>query len=202
VSYATISDLRSQLGGTSPADHPEYRARMLHDLPPTKTADRVPFIVKHATGKRVLEFGASGQLTGRLREVASQYLGVDREAAGTDVLAFDLDDVSLSDLPTFDAQIIICGEVLEHLSNPGWFLTRLRKQYAGVPLLVTVPNAFSRTAVQWLAKGKENVNLDHVAWYSPKTIATLLQRAGYAHGDLYYYGGTDPLSEGLIVLSE
>ena len=123
--------------------------------------------------------------------------------------AFDLDDVSL-DLPDTvfntvggsEPDIIVCGEVLEHLSNPGWFLTRLRRQYPGVPVLVTVPNAFSEAAIKWLAKGKENVNIDHVAWYSPHTLRVLLQRAGYTTGDLYYYGGTDPLAEGLIVVAE
>jgi hypothetical protein len=88
------------------------------------------------------------------------------------------------------------------LGNPLWFLTRLKRQYPGVPLIITVPNAFAAGQPAWLAKGFENVNDDHVAWYSPKTLSVLLTRAGYETGDLYYYHGTGPTAEGLIVVTE
>ncbi len=72
----------------------------------------------------------------------------------------------------------------------------------GIPVLITVPNAFATAGRQWLAKGKENVNIDHVAWYSPRTLATLLNRAGYTYADLFYYNGDGPTAEGLIVVTE
>lgn len=202
--YATLEDLRSQLGGgPKPASSdPAYAAKMLHPLPPVQIADRVACLVTHATGKRVLEFGASGPAHDKVRAASAAYLGVDRTASDG-VVAFDLDDVSVAGLPPFEApDVIICGEVLEHLGNPQWFLQRLRAQYPGVPVVITVPNAYSEVALRWLAKGKENVNADHVAWYSPKTLSTLLQRSGYGAGTLYYYGGTDPMAEGLLVVTE
>lgn len=204
MSYATLDDLRSQLGGTSPADDPAYRAKQLHPLPEPKTIERAKFIVQHCTDKRVLEFGASGPLTTQLKDVAREYMGVDRES-GERIEAFDLDDVSKQTLPSramWTPDVIVCGEILEHLSNPGWFLKRLRRQYAGIPLIVTVPNAYSAGSLSWLKQGIENVNRDHVAWYSPKTISTLLQRAGYTVGALFYYNGNGPTAEGLIVCTE
>lgn len=203
MSFATLDDLRSQLGAPPrAADDPAYRAKMLHDLPALQIADRVKCFVTHATGKRVLEFGASGPLHDQVRAVAAAYLGVDREAA-EGVVACDLDDVSQPGLPSFEApDVILCGEVLEHLSNPGWFLTRLRRQYPGVPVVISVPNAQSEASVRWLAKGQENVNADHVAWYSPHTLRVLLQRAGYTAASFYYYNGTDPMAEGLLVVTE
>jgi hypothetical protein len=209
VSYATIEDLRSQLGGTKTADpSPAYAEKMLHKLPETKVVDRAEFILSHVTGKRVLEFGASGPMHEAIVKAAALCVGVDREDA-PGVIGFDLDDVA-RDLPdtTFNEvggsslDIIVCGEVLEHLSNPGWFLTRLKRQFAGVPVIITVPNAFAEAGKQWLKKGYENVNKDHVAWYSPKTLSVLLERAGYTCGDLYYYNGTGPTAEGLIVIAE
>jgi 2-polyprenyl-3-methyl-5-hydroxy-6-metoxy-1,4-benzoquinol methylase len=183
---------------------------MLHALPEVKAVqDRAAFILDHVKGKRVLEFGASGPLTETIREAASEYFGVDRESnPSKHIVGFDLDDVTLNHLPEWSQtlfvrlDIIVCGEVLEHLGNPLWFLKRLREQQPGVPVLITVPNAFSAAAQKWLAKGFENVNADHVAWYSPKTLSVLLARAGYTCADLYYYNGHGPTAEGLIVVAE
>jgi 2-polyprenyl-3-methyl-5-hydroxy-6-metoxy-1,4-benzoquinol methylase len=210
VSYASIEDLRSQLGSSkSPEVSAAYAEKMLHKLPETKVVDRAEFILSHVKGKRVLEFGASGPMSMQIRRAALDWVGVDREYGTDGVIGFDLDDV-VPDLPStmYDEvdgpllDVIVCGEVLEHLSNPGWFLTRLRKQYAGVPVLITVPNAFAEAGKSWLKKGYENVNKDHVAWYSPKTLSVLLERAGYTCGDLYYYNGHGPTAEGLIVIAE
>lgn len=203
MSFATLDDLRSQLGATRPEMDPVYVEKMLHDLPEIKVVDRAEFILSQVTGKRVLEFGASGPMHAAIVKAAADVLGVDREAS-PGVLAFDLDDVTVDYLParTYAPDVIVCGEVIEHLSNPGWFLTRLKRQYPAVPLLVTVPNAFSSVAAKWLARGKENVNADHVAWYSPHTLSVLLTRAGYTSADLYFYNGAGANAEGLIVVTE
>lgn len=210
MSFATIEDLRSQLGGGF-VPTPEYRAKQLHPLPKAETVDREKFILKHCQGKRVLEFGASGKLHEAIKGVAASVLGVDRQS-GDGILGFDLDDVSESQLPwsvdeggsdnLLNPDIIICGEVLEHLGNPLHFLTRLKKQYAGVPVILTVPNAYAAGSAKWLAQGIENVNADHVAWYSPKTLSVLLTRAGYTVGGLFYYNGQGPTAEGLVVVTE
>jgi hypothetical protein len=202
VSFATIEDLRSQLGESGSALSPEYRAKQLHELPKTTTVDRAKFILDHCRGKRVLEFGASGPLHDAMVKVAASVEGVDRNDA-PGVVGFDLDDVTQTSLPSIiGIELIVCGEVIEHLSNPGWFLTRLRRQYATVPTIITVPNAFAAGNQSWIAKGIENVNKDHVAWYSPKTLSVLLERAGYAVGGLFWYGGNGPTAEGLIVVTE
>ncbi len=211
MSYATIDALRSQLSGKPQTEEPSaaYAAKMLHDLPPAKTVDRAAFILKHVAGKRVLEFGASGPMHDAIVKAARTCVGVDRldsNDGNNIVIGFDLDDVSKQTLPLGDAtsgfDIIVCGEVIEHLSNPGWFLTRLKRQYPGVPVIITVPNAFATAGRQWLAKGKECVNDDHVAWYSPKTLSVLLNRAGYTYADLFYYNGDGPTAEGLVVVTE
>jgi 2-polyprenyl-3-methyl-5-hydroxy-6-metoxy-1,4-benzoquinol methylase len=212
VSFATIDDLRSQLGGTrAPHQDPAYVEKMLHALPDADSVDREAFIVERCRGKRVLEFGASGRLHDKLVAVAAATIGIDRQPS-TGVVGFDLDDVrelafpvkAFNDVDSVATpwEVIVCGEVLEHLSNPGWFLTRVRRQYGPVPVILSVPNAFSAIAASWVRKGYENVNKDHVAWYSPKTLAVLLARAGYTGAELYWYGGTGPTAEGLIVVTE
>lgn len=208
MSYASLDDLRSHLGGQRPEPTPAYREKMLHPIPPDITSvDRVKFILQHCTGKRVLEFGASGPLFLAIRPVTTSYQGVDRQD-GDQIIGFDLDDVSQTWLPVptyWEGQkwdLIVCGEILEHLMNPGWFLTRLRRQYLGIPVILTVPNAFADAGRRWILKGIENVNRDHVAYYSPKTVSVLLERVGYHTGGLFWYGGPGPTAEGLIVVTE
>lgn len=201
--YASIDDLRSQLGKASPsASDVEYAVKMMHPLPSAPTVDRVAFILKRCAGRRVLEFGATGRLHEAIRQSAALCIGVDREY-GDGVIGFDLDDVSQPMLPgVADCDLIVCGEVVEHLSNPGWFLSRLRSQFPGVPAIITVPNAFSSIAQAHVKRGIENVNADHVCWYSPRTLKTLLERAGYSLIDFCYYNGEGPSAEGLIAVVE
>lgn len=201
MSYATIDDLRSQLGSkVTPQAQQRYAERMLHQVPDAPVVDRAEFILDHCRGKRVLDFGASGAMHQAIRKAATAVLGVDR-ASADDVIAFDLDDVAQPAVPVYDAEVVVCGEVLEHLSNPGWFLHRLRAQYAGVTTILTVPNAFSSGAAKQMQAGIENVNLDHVAWYSFFTMKALLRRAGYTELWFGWYHGEPRLAEGLIVVT-
>jgi 2-polyprenyl-3-methyl-5-hydroxy-6-metoxy-1,4-benzoquinol methylase len=212
VSYATIDALRGELDGTQ-APSAAYAEKMMHPIPPATSVDRSAFILTHVTGKNVMEFGASGPMHDAIAKAAGAVLGIDRES-GANIVGFDLDDVTQPELPKWDAgdydgtpmyripDIIVCGEVLEHLGNPLWFLTRMKRQYPGVPVIITVPNAFMDVGRSYLKRGIECVNADHVAWYSPKTLSVLLQRAGYAVGGLFWYGGQGPTAEGLIVVTE
>jgi hypothetical protein len=203
VSFATIDDLRSQLGARAvPALSDAYAAKMLHQIPAAPVVDRETFILEHCEGKRVLEFGASGPLHEAIMKAASAYAGVDRQD-GPSVVGFDLDDVTQQTLPDpVSPEVVVCGELIEHLSNPGWFLTRLRRQFAGIPTIITVPNAFSRAAQAQLAKGIENVNIDHTCWFSFRTLKTLLGRAGYTDFSFAWYKGQPLTAEGLVVLCE
>ncbi len=207
MSYATIEDLRSQLGSRTPAASTvAYAEKMLHKVPAAPVVDRAAFILEQCRGKRVLEFGASGPMHEAIAKVASSVYASDKRAPGVDE-DLDLDDVSKPYVTAECADnvrpdVIVCGEVLEHLSNPGWFLTRLRRQYADLPVVFTVPNAFSHVAAQHIAKGVENVNRDHVAWYSYRTLMTLLERHGYTQNVFAWYTGQPHTAEGLIVVTE
>lgn len=202
MSYATIDDLRSKLGAAAESDADRaYAAKMLHEVPQSTVVDRATFILERVKGKRVLEFGASGPMHEAITKVAANCLGVDREE-GPGVIGFDLDDVPGGRLPATQPELIVCGEVIEHLSNPGWFLTRLQAQYQGIPVIITVPNAFAQAGRKSMLSGVENVNADHVAWYSYRTLRTLLERVGYRIAEFHWYKGVPYLAEGLIVVTE
>lgn len=193
----TIDELRASLGDASPA----YKAKQLHSVPNAPVVNRREFIVGRCKNKIVLDIGASGSLHDALVAAAKTCYGISLEG-GPDVLKFDLDDM-LGALPVWREmpEIVVCGEVIEHLSNPGHFLKRLRRAYP-VPVIVTVPNAFNEINQQSLREGVENCNRDHVAWYSPRTIKTLLERAGYAIMEFAWYKGKPKFAEGMIVVAE
>jgi 2-polyprenyl-3-methyl-5-hydroxy-6-metoxy-1,4-benzoquinol methylase len=198
--YATIDDLRSQLGAPESKVSPEYAAKMLHAVPDAEVVDRAKFILERCKGQVVLDVGASGPMHEAIVKVAAKVYGIDRQD-GDGVVGIDLDDYHAA-LPVFaDVTRIVCGEVLEHLSNPGWFLKRLRDAYR-CETIITVPNAFAEAGRGQLKRGTEVVNRDHVAWYSYKTLSVLLERHGYAVKQFYWYGGQPYTSEGLIVVTE
>lgn len=204
--FATIDALRESLARpATKVRTPEYVAKMLHDVPKAAAVDRLKFITERCAGKRVLELGASGHAHTEIANVAGELVAIDRED-GDGIVGFDLDDVRHLWLPIrlgdFAPDVIVCGEVLEHLSNPGYLLARLRKQFDQAPVIVTVPNAFSAAAAQHMEHGTENVNLDHTCWFSYRTLRTLLERAGYAIAEFYWYGGEPLTAEGLIVVAE
>jgi hypothetical protein len=198
--FSTISDLRQGLSNKS-KHSPEYIAKMLHAIPDAETVDRPKYIIEKVTGKRVLEFGASGPMHEAIVKAATLCEGVDREDS-LGILGFDLDDVTqpLSHFISEPFDIIVCGEVLEHLANPGFFLQRLKKQYPNVPVLITVPNAFSTAGKASLKEGTEMVNRDHTQWYSWKTLTTLLERYGYVTKEFYWYNGPEYFAEGMVFL--
>lgn len=195
-----FEQLRNSLSGPSEA----YKAKQLHPVPDAKVVVRETFILSHCEGKNVVELGASGRMHEEIVRVAKMVVGIDRHDS-PGVIGFDLDDVSRIEIPVrsdFDWNVIVAGEVLEHLSNQGHVLDRLKFQFPRVPLIVTVPNAFADAGRRSLERGIENVNLDHVAYYSYWTLKALLERAGYTINEFYWYNGRPKFAEGMIVVAE
>ncbi len=197
--FATLDALRESLARpASKVRSPEYTAKMMHTIPKTTVVDREKFILERCAGKTVLDIGASGRMHELIVKASAKCYGIDRED-GDGVVGVNLDDVTIG-LPVFDGvELVVCGEVIEHLANPGFFLDRLKRKYP-VPVIITVPNAFSAAGYNHIEQGVENVNIDHVAWYSWRTMKTLLDRYGYVIDEWHWYGGEPVLAEGLIFL--
>ena len=174
----------------------------MHVVPKSTTVDRTGYLVQQATGKTILHVGCTGALDAALRKAAKKCYGIDQQPlTRPDFYQCNLDALAYDDLPRYeDVELVICGEVLEHLSNPGFFLISVREACPGIPVIFTVPNAMCAGSSEWLLKrGRENVNRDHVSYYSYTTIKVLLERAGYSIVEHYWYGGKPYISEGLIV---
>ena len=173
---------------------PAYIDKMCHPVPDAPVVDRIQYILAHCRNKRVLNLGsASGDLHKRICEAATSVIGVDKNHPA-DIL-LDLDEAPQPS-GTFD--LVVAGEILEHLSNPGSCLKAIRT--LGCPLLITVPNALCSNGSHWIKQGYEIVNRDHVAWYSYHTLKTLVERYNFNVVRFAWYNGQPGTAEGLIML--
>ena len=78
------------------------------------------------------------------------------------------------------ADLVIAGEVLEHVDDPAAFLDGLHALVADEGLLViTVPNATGLLNTVAAVVGREVQHPDHVAMYTWQTLSNLLGRHGW-----------------------
>jgi SAM-dependent methyltransferase len=173
--------------------------------------DRMAFIIDEARGKRVLDCGvvaltcsdASDRVENmpntlhfRLNEVSREVVGIDHAADEVaainarhpelDLRVCDVEDLgtSLSAEPPFE--LVVFGDILEHLSNPGRALDGVRAMLApGGEILVTCPNAFGLPNYMRFLAGRYREGADHVASYSKLTLAHLLRRHGFMVDRVY-----------------
>lgn len=163
---------------------------------------RVEFIKNSCIGKKILHLGCTNYpftkeaidnqmlLHFELEKNAKELYGFDFDQQGLDILAKSgtknlyradlqkLEEVALD--KTFD--VIIAGEMIEHLSNPGLFLQGIKRfMNEETDLIITTINAYC--AIRFLiyglrGKGGENepVHPDHVGYYSYKTLKLTLER--------------------------
>jgi len=119
---------------------------------------RIQEILKYVAGKKVLDLGCvqhssnkatrADWLHGIISKYASYCLGVDlleKEVKKLNELGYNIicADVEKMDLPEKDFDVIVAGELIEHLANPGLFLENCRNHLKDDGLLIiTTPNPF------------------------------------------------------------
>ena len=129
---------------------------------------------------------------------AARAVGIDADDEGVDLarrlgftayLADCEDESELRGLGLEPADVVLAGELLEHLDQPGRFLegAKVLLRPRG-RLLITTPNAVSMTNFVSSLMYREFVNPDHVAWFSWHTLKTLLGRHGWEIDHVAYYG--------------
>lgn len=90
---------------------------------------------------------------------------------------------------TYD--VIVCGELIEHIENPGLMLDGVKRfMHKDSILVITTPNPWSLNRIKLMfLKKLENkwLNTEHVSWFSYGTLKQLLERKSYAEIDYNYY---------------
>jgi hypothetical protein len=165
---------------------------------------REQFIVDRCRGKRVLDCGVIGlteldsdtrvagvptSLHASVAAVARESVGIDNASCTSEVAAqypdltirqWDIEQ-PLDETP-FD--VVVLGDIIEHLSNPGLALDALRPLVEG-ELIVSCPNSLGGPNYLRFALGRFREGSDHVASHNKWTISNLLERHGFRVVETY-----------------
>jgi methyltransferase family protein len=164
--------------------------------------NRHHYILAAATGKTVLDVGVIGETEGtdeqRLAAFPSQLhwqiASVAREAVGTDYAVSPIvslqaryPDLSLVACNVYEIDrhvrrrfdLVVMGNLIEHLDNPGLALDALRPLVGG-ELLITCPNSFGLPNYLRFLTGRFREGGDHVVSFNRFTLEHLLARHGYS----------------------
>jgi hypothetical protein len=171
----------------------------------TKLYNRLDLLTALCTNKKIIHVGFADHidlienkiaknkwLHKRIMDVASECVGIDinKEAVQFikdklhigQVYAYDLADSPPLDVLTAQKwDIMVLGEIIEHIDNPVAFLSKLREKYqANVSsIIVTAPNAFWFRNVLAFLRREEFINSDHRFWFTPYTLAKIGTQAGW-----------------------
>lgn len=175
--------------------------------------DRLETINQYCRGKKVLHLGCANSpytrdsidsdtlLHFEIAKVAAELYGFDYDAKSLDLLrergsgnlfVADLEHLEDTDLnETFD--VIVAGEMIEHLNNPGLFLEGIKRfMNPKTELVITTINAYGGMRFFWYSLTRnhgrnEPVHPDHVAYYSYSTLSLLAKRHGLDVAKFMFY---------------
>ena len=175
------------------------RAGELVDAHTSPVDDRVAYLASRCKGLKVLDCGVvahrfkdgkmtPGPLYLDIAAQATEVVGIDileREIAylaeaGFHVKFASITDPALADIVGDDFDILVGGEIIEHIDNPGMLFENARRVLkAGGVLILTTPNPYCARLVSDHLRGKVRENVDHVAYFFPSGIAELAARHGF-----------------------
>lgn len=174
---------------------------------------RKDYIVERCINKSVLHLGfiqhshlykqkiaENDWLHAKIGRVASRLVGIDyltktvdeiEDEYGYDVYAGDVMELSTVPLEEY-FDVIVCGELIEHIENPGLFLDGVKRFcHKDTEIILTTPNPWSNSRIQLIQSGvleDQWLNPEHTMWFSFQTMNQLLDRKGYSCilSDYYY----------------
>jgi hypothetical protein len=115
-------------------------------------------------------------LHSRLREVAGELVGVDLLVDDAAVLNKRGYDIRIADVEHLDLgerfDLVVAGDLIEHLSNPGLFLSSVAAHLDRESAVVlTTPNPFNvEQFAQALFRNQIMANTEHTMWLDPRVM--------------------------------
>lgn len=133
----------------------------------------------------------------KLMKVATRVVGVDIDRTGIenlrsrgipDLFVGDAEHLETSSLPDIDYDIVVAGEVIEHLANFGLFLTGVRRlMRQNTVMVISTPNALRLENFLLTGAGWEMCHPDHYCCFSPFTFESTLTRTGFRIVERHVY---------------
>ncbi|REJ78515.1 MAG: methyltransferase domain-containing protein [Acidobacteria bacterium] len=178
-----------------------------------KLVQRIEKIEELCTGRSVLHLGCTNWpytkesldndslLHLSLDRLASELYGFDFDENGLEILrgkgVQNLYRANLEHLNEVDLdrrfEVIVAGEMIEHLTNPGLFLRGIKRfMDRDTRLVITTVNAYcGMRFVQYALRGKggtaEPVHPDHVSYFSYRTLRLLVEKEDLEVREFFFY---------------
>jgi SAM-dependent methyltransferase len=179
----------------------ESQRGLVHKLPTARLVERVPFLQDAVRGRSVVHVGFADAgyrqfhqerdewLHAHLAGPARSLVGIDLDPEGVEAARRDGYEAHVADCCDPDAvaalgveraEVVVAGEIIEHLDNPGGFLEALHLVAApDGRLVITTPNAYGWVNPVAAVAGIEVNHPDHIVMYTWSTLAELLRRHGW-----------------------
>jgi cyclopropane fatty-acyl-phospholipid synthase-like methyltransferase len=174
--------------------------------------ERTDYLVNACRGKKVLHVGCADTpytaerlkdgtlLHGLIEQVAAAQYGIDLSASGIALLReSDYHNLAVADAEhlatsqpfgAVEFDVIVAGEIIEHLPNPGLFLENLKpllRQPSARLILTTINTYCAHRFLYSLLTRRESVHPDHICYFSEKTLTRLVTGCGYEVEDFAWY---------------
>jgi SAM-dependent methyltransferase len=161
-------------------------------------SDRIEAILAEVRGVDVLNVGCVNHSIAATESEKERWLQLklSERFPGANVLGLDIDEENVArmraqgmNVGVGDAQrltyhekfdTIILGEIIEHLENPGACLEGCRRALKpGGRIILSTPNIFCVMHMLMYLKNFDHAfNTEHVAWFCPQTLRTMVERCG------------------------
>jgi hypothetical protein len=177
-----------------------------------RPVDRIGYIARACTGYRVLDLGAMDETAWQAKRGHGTWLHEEISRVALRVDGFDnssmipeeglrtgpssmirrgdvTDPQSLVTGLALPPEVVVAGELIEHLENPLRFLQRFRAidALAGKTLILSTPNATALHNTLIGVARRESTHHDHLCILSYKTLTTLCSRAGFRAWEIIPY---------------
>ncbi len=184
----------------------------LERIPISRPVNRIAFIARSCAGRQVLDLGAMDETAWKAKQGRGTWLheaiaaqaqrveGVDNSAlvSAGGLTTADNAVIRQGDVNRVDAllrtaieppDVIVAGELIEHLENPLQFLRQFAgiKRLSGKTLILSTPNASALHNFLIGAMCRESTHRDHLCILSYKTLSTLCTRAGFTGWEIIPY---------------
>lgn len=183
-------------------DH-DHTYKTLAEVATMVANDRLPILLEKVRGKTVLDVGCADMryrfthgnyedLHSSLAKETKEILGVDIDEDGITAMKTTGLNVERADAETMNLgrrfQLIVAGDVIEHLVNPGLFLTNMYLHLEdGGELIITTPNPFNlQQEFKILKHNSIRVNPEHTFWICPTVLKRLLENCGFKMTHLFW----------------
>lgn len=164
-----------------------------------RPVNRLKYVSNLCTNKRVLDIGCYDEtavdtkketnywLHGSISQKAESVIGIDsseliegeiKTGSNSTIIRLDLNEIDNNFVKKYPIDIIIAGELIEHIENVQSFIKNLKLLYPRSKLVLTTPNSTSLTNILLALVNRESNHRDHLHIFSYKTLNTICLKAG------------------------